>query len=224
MIRARMPDAPVDSLDMIFKPEIIRRFADCGVTFLDSAEDVLQLALNYLHLDPNTTRPEDYQRRRAAAARRAPLHPRLRFVRVHERARQRRVLHLHVLVGRLRDLPRARQGRRRRRAPGLHRAERGRQRLIRRAADSRRRAAPAGGAQVPQLHARAAGDRRDHQRHPLRQRQPGGQTPTSIRRSSTIRRSIRRRRYEARLYRAGEVGPALERLRTRTWTRIKTNL
>ena len=60
MIRARMPDAPVDSLDMIFKPELIRRFADCGVTLLDSAEDVLMLALNYLHLDPNTTRPEDY--------------------------------------------------------------------------------------------------------------------------------------------------------------------
>ena len=62
MIRARMPAAPVDSLDLIFKPEIVRRFADCGVTFLDSAEDVLQLALNYLHLDPNTQRPEDYQR------------------------------------------------------------------------------------------------------------------------------------------------------------------
>ena len=61
MIRARMPDAPVDSLDLIFKPEIVSRFADCGVTFLDSAEDVLQLALNYLHLDPNTSRPEDYQ-------------------------------------------------------------------------------------------------------------------------------------------------------------------
>jgi putrescine transport system substrate-binding protein len=62
LIKARMPDAPVDSLDMIFKPEIIARFADCGVSFLDSSEDVLQLALNYLHLDPNTTRPEDYQR------------------------------------------------------------------------------------------------------------------------------------------------------------------
>ena len=59
-IRARMPDAPVGSLDMIFKPEIIARFADCGVTFLDSPEDVLELALNYLHLNPNTTRPEDY--------------------------------------------------------------------------------------------------------------------------------------------------------------------
>jgi putrescine transport system substrate-binding protein len=60
MIRARMPDAPVGSLDMIFKPQIIRRFADCGVTFLDQPEDVLQLALNYLHLDPNSVRPEDY--------------------------------------------------------------------------------------------------------------------------------------------------------------------
>ena len=61
LVRARMPDAPADSLDMIFKPEVIRRFADCGVTFLDQPEDVLQLALNYLHLDPNTTRPEDYR-------------------------------------------------------------------------------------------------------------------------------------------------------------------
>src|SRR5215475_5411253 len=45
MIKARMPNAPVDSLDMIFKPEVIAKFADCGVTFVDSAEDVLQLAL-----------------------------------------------------------------------------------------------------------------------------------------------------------------------------------
>jgi putrescine transport system substrate-binding protein len=62
MIKARMPDAPLDSLDMIFKPQIIARFADCGVSFLDQAEDVLQLALNYLHLDPNSTNPEDYKR------------------------------------------------------------------------------------------------------------------------------------------------------------------
>ena len=61
MIKARMPNAPLDSLDMLFKPEVISKFADCGVSFLDSAEDVLQLALNYLHLDPNTTRPQDFK-------------------------------------------------------------------------------------------------------------------------------------------------------------------
>lgn len=60
MIKARMPNAPVGSLDMIFKPEIISKFADCGVTFDDSAENVLQLALRYLGLDPNTTKREDY--------------------------------------------------------------------------------------------------------------------------------------------------------------------
>jgi putrescine transport system substrate-binding protein len=61
MVKARMPDAPVDSLDMLFKPEVVAKFADCGVTFLDSAEDVLQLALKYLGLDPNSTRPEDFK-------------------------------------------------------------------------------------------------------------------------------------------------------------------
>ena len=61
MIKARMPNAPLDSLDMLFKPEVIAKFADCGISFLDSAEDVLQLALNYLHLDPNSTKPEDFK-------------------------------------------------------------------------------------------------------------------------------------------------------------------
>jgi putrescine transport system substrate-binding protein len=60
-VRARLPDAPVNSLDMLFKPEVVAKFADCGVTFLDSAEDVLQLALRYLGLDPNTTNPKDFK-------------------------------------------------------------------------------------------------------------------------------------------------------------------
>jgi putrescine transport system substrate-binding protein len=58
-VRARMPDAPLDSLDMLFKREVVSRFADCGVSFLDSPDDVLQLALTYLKIDPNSRRPED---------------------------------------------------------------------------------------------------------------------------------------------------------------------
>jgi putrescine transport system substrate-binding protein len=61
MIKARMPNAPVDSLDMLFKPEIVAKFADCGVTLLDSAADTLLLAMRYLGLDPNSTKREDYQ-------------------------------------------------------------------------------------------------------------------------------------------------------------------
>ncbi len=59
LVRARLPDAPTDSLAMIFDPKVMAKLADCGVSFLDSPEDVLQLALAYLHLDPNSPRPED---------------------------------------------------------------------------------------------------------------------------------------------------------------------
>ena len=59
LVRARLKDAPLDSLDMLFKPEVLAHLADCGVSFLDSPDDVLELALKYLRLDPNSHRPED---------------------------------------------------------------------------------------------------------------------------------------------------------------------
>ena len=58
-VRARLLDAPLDSLDMLFKPEVVAKLADCGVSFLDSPDDVIELALVYLHLDPNSHRLED---------------------------------------------------------------------------------------------------------------------------------------------------------------------
>jgi putrescine transport system substrate-binding protein len=59
MIKARMPDAPTGSSAMLFDPKVIAKFADCGVTFLDSAADVIELALAYLHRDPNSQSVED---------------------------------------------------------------------------------------------------------------------------------------------------------------------
>jgi putrescine transport system substrate-binding protein len=61
LVRARLPDAPTDSLAMIFDPAVMSKLADCGVTFLDSPEDVIQLALSYLHLNPNSESAEDLQ-------------------------------------------------------------------------------------------------------------------------------------------------------------------
>lgn len=61
-VRAIMPDAPVDSLRMVFDPEIVAKFAPCGVAMLDDAEQVLGLALIYLGLDPDTTNREDLQK------------------------------------------------------------------------------------------------------------------------------------------------------------------
>jgi putrescine transport system substrate-binding protein len=61
-IKERMPDAPVDSWDLIFKPEIISKFKDCGIHILDAADDVLPAALNYLGLDPNSSNPDDIKK------------------------------------------------------------------------------------------------------------------------------------------------------------------
>jgi putrescine transport system substrate-binding protein len=59
MVKKRMKDAPVDSLKLIFDPTVLAKFKDCGVSFLDSAEDVIPLALAYLGKDPTSQNPDD---------------------------------------------------------------------------------------------------------------------------------------------------------------------
>ncbi len=61
-IKAIMPDAPLDSWDMIFKPEVVAKFKDCGVYLLDAPEDVIQTALNYLGLNPDSKDPADIEK------------------------------------------------------------------------------------------------------------------------------------------------------------------
>jgi putrescine transport system substrate-binding protein len=51
--------ARIDSWDVVFKPEILARFKDCGVHMLDSADDIMPAALHYLKLDPNSVKPAD---------------------------------------------------------------------------------------------------------------------------------------------------------------------
>jgi putrescine transport system substrate-binding protein len=53
------PDAKIDSWDIVFKPENLAKFKDCGIHMLDSADDILPAALNYLGLDPNSTKAPD---------------------------------------------------------------------------------------------------------------------------------------------------------------------
>ncbi len=152
MVKARMPNAPVDSLDMIFKPEVVAKFADCGVTLIDSAEDVLQLALKYLGLDPNTTKREDFKAAEDTAAEGAPLYPLLRLHRVHEWPGKQGNLHRDVVVERLCLFARPRQSRRRRRESRLHGAEgRGESDLLL-AVDPEGRAAPRSRVRLHQFH------------------------------------------------------------------------
>src|SRR5947209_7269773 len=55
-------DAKIDSWDIIFKPEMIAKFTDCGVHMLDAADDVFAAALSYLKLDPNTKDEKDFEK------------------------------------------------------------------------------------------------------------------------------------------------------------------
>jgi putrescine transport system substrate-binding protein len=52
----------VDSWDIVFKPENLAKFKDCGVHMLDSSDDVLAAALHYLGLDPNSSNEADLQK------------------------------------------------------------------------------------------------------------------------------------------------------------------
>ena len=70
----KLPDA-MASWDIVFKPESIARFKDCGVHMLDSADDILSAALNYLGLNPNSKLQADLER---AAALLATIRPSVR--------------------------------------------------------------------------------------------------------------------------------------------------
>lgn len=57
-----MPNVPLDSLNMVFDPNIVKNFAKCGVEMLDSSEEIFALALIYLGLDPNSESEEDLKK------------------------------------------------------------------------------------------------------------------------------------------------------------------
>jgi putrescine transport system substrate-binding protein len=61
-VKAIMPDAPIDSAKMLFDPEIVAKFKDCGVMMLDSADEIIPATMNYLGLNPNSTDPEDFKK------------------------------------------------------------------------------------------------------------------------------------------------------------------
>ncbi len=52
-------DAPLDSWDLLFKPEVVEKLASCGVAVLDSSSEVMGIANHYLGLDPNSESSED---------------------------------------------------------------------------------------------------------------------------------------------------------------------
>jgi len=58
-ITALMPDAPLDSFDLLFDPAVTSRIAPCGLTLLDSAIDSFPTVFHYLGLHPDSMEPAD---------------------------------------------------------------------------------------------------------------------------------------------------------------------
>ncbi|MFC7476659.1 extracellular solute-binding protein [Dankookia sp. GCM10030260] len=58
-VRALWPEAPLDGLDLLLKPENAAKLAKCGLAVMDSATDVLPSVLAWLGKDPDTTDAAD---------------------------------------------------------------------------------------------------------------------------------------------------------------------
>jgi putrescine transport system substrate-binding protein len=51
---------PDNAWDLVFKPEYASKLKGCGVAFLDTASEVVPIALNYLGKDPHSKNADDY--------------------------------------------------------------------------------------------------------------------------------------------------------------------
>jgi putrescine transport system substrate-binding protein len=62
-VRERLgDDAPLDSWALIFDPQYAAKLADCGITMLDAANEVMPSALAYLGLDPTSSDEADLEK------------------------------------------------------------------------------------------------------------------------------------------------------------------
>jgi putrescine transport system substrate-binding protein len=59
MVKALMPDAPLDSWRLVLDPTVASQVAKCGISVLDSPAEVLRGVYSYLGKDPNSQSADD---------------------------------------------------------------------------------------------------------------------------------------------------------------------
>jgi putrescine transport system substrate-binding protein len=73
-VRERLgPDRKIDSWDIIFKPDNLVKFRDCGIHMLDSADDIIPAVLHFLRLNPDSNDPKDLEKAAELLAKIRPL-------------------------------------------------------------------------------------------------------------------------------------------------------
>jgi len=61
-VKAALGVDTIDSWAVLFEPENIKKLQKCGVAFLDSADEMMPAVLNYMGLNPNSTNEADYKK------------------------------------------------------------------------------------------------------------------------------------------------------------------
>jgi putrescine transport system substrate-binding protein len=61
-VKERLGNMPLNTWDIVMKPELASKLKDCGIHMLDSPEDVFPGILNYLGLNPDSKKEEDLKR------------------------------------------------------------------------------------------------------------------------------------------------------------------
>jgi len=75
-VNARIEDPPLDSWDLLFDAQHASKLADCGISLLDAADEVNEIALNYIGHPPGS---EDPLHLEAAMAMVAKIRPYVRY-------------------------------------------------------------------------------------------------------------------------------------------------
>lgn len=71
-VRARIEDPPLDSWALLFDPKYAGRLKDCGITLLDAADEVTEIALNYMGYQTGSTDPGELEEAMAMVAKIRP--------------------------------------------------------------------------------------------------------------------------------------------------------
>ncbi|MEB2848467.1 extracellular solute-binding protein [Rhizobiales bacterium RZME27] len=60
-VKAALGDVPVDSWDILFKPENAAKLKSCGINILDASDETFAIAMNYIGKDPDSKETADLQ-------------------------------------------------------------------------------------------------------------------------------------------------------------------
>jgi putrescine transport system substrate-binding protein len=76
-VKAAAPNAPLDTMQLVFDPAYAKQLTKCGIAMLESSKEMFDMALQSLGKDPNHKTPADLE---AAAAALMKIRPYIRYI------------------------------------------------------------------------------------------------------------------------------------------------